>query len=242
MNLFIGQNYAALSEQACTDLISLLDSLEHPLVCTASGDSPAGLYRNLLQRQQKKELNTAHWNFVGLDEWAGMNGLDEGSCRFHLNQQLFAPLVVEESRICFFDGRASDLQAECQRTENFITANGGIDVALVGLGLNGHIGMNEPGAATNLFAHVADIDPMTQLVGQKYFSSPQVLTHGLTLGIASLMKAKHLFLLVNGAHKAGIVKEVLEGEVSEQVPASLFRNHPGLRIYLDQEAAALLNK
>jgi galactosamine-6-phosphate isomerase len=169
-----------------------------------------------------------------------MNGSDEGSCRYHLNRQFFQPLHIKEENISFFDGRAIELENECQQTENFIHQHGGIDVAILGLGLNGHIGMNEPGTSPNLHSHIADIDPETQEVGQKYFTTPQTLSHGITLGLANIMETRHVILLVSGARKAGIVKRIIEDEPSEQLPASLLRQHPGLKIYLDAEAAQLI--
>ena len=171
-----------------------------------------------------------------------MNGNDEGSCRFHLNNQLFNPLQIAEKQISFFDGRAKDLNEECDRIENFIKEHGGIDLAIVGLGMNGHVGMNEPGTSPSLHSHVAEIDSITQQVGQKYFKEKTALSKGITLGIANLMEARNVFLLVNGKKKAEIVKQVLEGEISEQFPASFLRNHKNFSVYLDDEAASLLQK
>mgnify|MGYP001799336298 CR=1 FL=1 len=138
-------------------------------MCTASGDSPKGLYKALIKQVNENKIDISSWNFVGLDEWLGMNRNDEGSCRFHLNNDLFQPLHVEENKISFFDGRAKDLEKECDRIENSIIKIGGIDVAIVGLGLNGHVGMNEPGTPADLRSHVAEIDRQTQQAGQKYF-------------------------------------------------------------------------
>ncbi len=110
---------------------------------------------------------------------------------------------------------------------------------IVGLGINGHVGMNEPGTSAALRAHVADIDPITQKTGQKYFKEQRQLTHGVTLGLATLMEARHIILIASGTHKAEIVQQVFEGEISEALPASLLRNHQGLKVYLDKEAAAM---
>lgn len=236
MNIIVKDTYQELSKQIVDDLIQFVSSNSHPLVCTASGDSPKGVYEEIVRRVEKNELDVSQWNFVGLDEWANMNGNDEGSCRYHLNQHFFSPLKISNDRVCFFDGRA-DAEKECEQTETFIQQHGSINVAILGLGMNGHIGMNEPGTSPALRSHVADIDPQTQQVGQKYFSSQQQLSHGITLGIATLMDAKHIILVVNGTHKAGIVKRILESEISEQLPATLLRNHPGFNIYLDSAAA-----
>ncbi len=241
MKIFVSENYEALSKRAVTHLVEYVKSFEHPLICMASGDSPAGLYKVMVEMVQQNQLDVSGWYFVGLDEWAGMNGDDEGSCRFHLNNQFFHPLQIEEDRICFFDGRASDMQHECNMVEEFIKQHGGIDVAIVGLGMNGHIGMNEPGVSMLLRSHIAEIDPLTQQVGQKYFKKQQKLSHGLTLGMATIMQAREIMLVVNGAHKADIVQRVLEGEISEQLPASYLRNHIGLSVYLDKGAAQLIS-
>ncbi len=232
--------YEGMSKQMADDLQRVLKDLPHPLLCTASGDSPAGLYKEIVNRAGQKELDASNWNFVGLDEWVGMNGDDEGSCRYHLDQQLFKPLQVSPERLCFFDGRVPDLTAECNRVEKFIQEHGGIDIAIVGLGMNGHVGMNEPGASPGLHAHVTDLDPLTIQVGQKYFKQQQQLSKGITLGIADLMEARHVFLVVSGSHKASIVKQVLQGPVTEKVPASLLLNHTNLNVYLDEQAAALI--
>ena len=240
MQIFVSETYEVLSKRAVTHLVEYVKDIDHPLICMASGDSPAGLYKVIVELVQQNQLDISKWYFVGLDEWAGMNGDDEGSCRFHLNNQFFHPLQIAADRICFFDGKAENMQQECERVEEYIKQKGAIDVAIVGLGMNGHIGMNEPGVSMSLRSHIADIDPLTQQVGQKYFKKEQKLSHGLTLGMATIMEAKEIMLVVNGAHKANIVQKILDGEISEQLPASYLRNHLGLSVYLDKYAAQLI--
>jgi galactosamine-6-phosphate isomerase len=240
MKLVVADTYDDSSRQIADAIISSVKDAANPLLCVASGDSPKGAYRELVNRFHQNELHVANWYFVALDEWLGMNGTDEGSCRYHLDQQLFYPLQIAEEKICFFDGRTKDLAAECKRVESFIKEQDGIDVAIVGLGMNGHVGMNEPGTPPDLHAHVATLDSVTQQVGQKYFKQQQQLSGGLTLGVANLMEARKLFLVVNGRHKAEVVQKLLSGPVSEQLPASFLLRHPNLSIYLDKEAAALI--
>ncbi|MDP9230497.1 MAG: glucosamine-6-phosphate deaminase [Bacteroidota bacterium] len=240
MQVFITDTYKALSEQAANDVVQLMRSRNNPLLCAASGDTPAGLYKEIVDKVNKNELDISDWSFAGLDEWVGMNENDEGSCRFNLNDQLFRPLKIAANKISFFDGKANDLHKECEDVESFILQKGGIDVAILGLGMNGHIGMNEPGTSPALRSHVTALDPITQKVGQKYFKEKQQLTAGITLGLATLMESSYIILLVSGSHKAEIVKKILEEEISEQLPGSLLRNHPSLKIYLDAEAARLI--
>ena len=240
MKVFIGDTYEIMSGKALADLMALTRGLKNPVLCTASGDTPAGLYKELVNQVNSQGKTISGWYFAGLDEWVGMNGHDEGSCRFHLNNQLFYPLQVAEDRIAFFDGRKNDLDKECERIDNFIGQHGAIDIAILGLGMNGHIGMNEPGTPSALRSHVTELDNQTKQTGQKYFKEKQQLTKGITLGMATIMEARNIMLLVSGQQKAKMAQRVLEGEISEQIPASWLRGHAGLRVYLDKAAAGSL--
>lgn len=242
MKIFISENYDEMCRRALNHILQLLASIKNPLICPASGDTPAGLYKNLVSDVELKKIEINNWSFVGLDEWMGMNGNDQGSCRFHLNNQLFKPLNVKESQISFFDGRENDTNNECVKVEDFIFENGGIEVAIVGIGMNGHVGMNEPGTSKIIRSHVTEIHSETKISGQKYFTEKQELLQGITLGLANILEAHNIFLLASGQHKADIIKQVLEGEISDQFPSSLLREHPALYIYLDNEAADLLKK
>jgi galactosamine-6-phosphate isomerase len=241
VNIIIEETYEAVSRRVAIDMLAFLQTKEAPLICPASGDSPIGLYQQLVALVQEQNVDTSHWHFVGLDEWLGMNGSDEGSCRFMLDQQLFHPLKVTANQICFFDGKAADLQSECEKAESFIHNKGGMNLAIVGIGRNGHIGMNEPGTPAGAPTHVASIHPDTQQVGQKYFSSPQQLKGGLTLGLATILGAEKIYLVANGSHKASIIQMMLQKEISTDIPATLLRSHGALTVYLDKEAASLIS-
>src|SRR4051812_16542635 len=119
MKISIADTNETLSKQIADDLIQLIGKKEHPVLCTASGDSPAGLYKELVKRVHQNLLDVSNWYFVGLDEWVGMNGNDEGSCRYHLDQQLFEPLKVGQDKLSFFDGRSENKELECKRVESF---------------------------------------------------------------------------------------------------------------------------
>ncbi|MEO8720525.1 MAG: glucosamine-6-phosphate deaminase [Ginsengibacter sp.] len=242
MKLVISDTYKLMSSKAAEEVIHLIQSFDKPVICPASGDSPSALYELLTKESSSTKSIISQCYFVGLDEWAGMNESTEGSCRFHLNNQLFHPLNIAENQIYFFDGKAKNLNVECNRIEDFIYKSGGIDLAIVGLGMNGHVGMNEPGTSPALRAHVTKITASTQQSGQKYFNEKTVLPMGITLGIANLMEARHVMLIVNGKKKAEIIKRVLEEEISEELPASFLRNHKNFSVYLDKEAASLLTE
>jgi len=240
MKIIISNNYEAISEKAYKDIVTIMQATSKPLICVASGDSPSGIYKNIVKNVNSNEINIDSWSFLGLDEWVGLNGDDEGSCRYHLNRELFTPLNIPSNRICFFDGAAANLEDECKITEAYIKEHDRIEIAILGLGMNGHIGMNEPHTSIKTRSHIVNLDPITIEVGQKYFKKPQALTKGISLGIETLLEVKHIILVVTGAKKAGIVKQVLEGPISEAIPASLLRNHPNCSIYLDEAAASAL--
>lgn len=242
MKIFIEKDYELMSAKAADEVMKIIAPLNKPVLCPATGDSPKGLYKEIIGRISRKKTDVSNWYFVGLDEWLGINGEDEGSCRYHLNNDLLEPLCIDEKNVSFFDGRAKDIQDEIRKAGSFIQEHGGIDVAIVGLGINGHVGMNEPGTDPNLHSHISDIDLITQKVGQKYFKKSREISQGITLGIADIMKARHVILVVSGNKKAAIVQQILEGEISEDFPASLLRRHNNFSVYLDAKAASGLFK
>lgn len=240
MKVIVSDDYELMSTQAANAIAEIVKPSAYPLVCVASGDSPKGLYKEWKTQHANNKISIHSWNFLGLDEWLGLDADDEGSCRFMLNRDLFFPLNIQQEKICCFDGVTKNTDAECERIEAYIQQNNGINVMILGLGMNGHIGLNEPGTSPTLHSHVSEIHSTTKQVGQKYFSQPQQLTKGITLGIATIMKAQHVFLIVSGEKKASILKEAIEGEISENVPASFLRNHSSCIVFADKEAASLL--
>ena len=238
MRVIIEDTYDAMSARAAADLLLLLQTINKPLICVASGVSTAGLYKGLVHLVKEAAINTSAWYFVSLDEWMGMNGTDEGSCRNQLDQQLFYPLSIPEQRICFFNGKAEDTESECAKIEGFIQQFKQIDVAILGIGVNGHIGMNEPGTSAALRSHLAAIHVSTQQISQRFFKEPRQLDAGLTLGIATLLEANHIMLLASGESKAKSVYGMINEPQSEEMPATLIRDHKNLMVYLEKEAAA----
>lgn len=242
MKIVVADNYELMSAKVADTIAEIVKPVASPLVCVASGDSPKGLYKEWKEQNTNGKIDVHTWNFLGLDEWIGLGADDEGSCRFMLNRDLFFPLDIKQEKICCFDGLTKDGAAECNRIENYIHQRGGINVIILGLGMNGHIGLNEPGTSPTLHSHVSEIHATTKQVGQKYFSQPQQLTKGITLGIATIMQAKHVFLIISGAKKASILKEAVKGEISENVPASFLRNHSTYTVFADKAAAHLLQQ
>ena len=205
-------------------------------IVVATGTSQFDLLQNL---SASKDIDWSRVVMFHLDEYIDLPETHPASFRKYLKERFISKLPALKA--CYLiDGDATDPAKECERVERFIQAHKKIDIAILGLGMNGHIGMNEPGTSASLRSHVSKLDPQTQEVGQKYFKSKTALTNGLTLGMATILEAKHIFLLVSGAKKASIAGKMITEEISEQLPCTLLRNHTGLRIYLDKEAATQL--
>jgi 6-phosphogluconolactonase/glucosamine-6-phosphate isomerase/deaminase len=131
---------------------------------------------------------------------------------------------------------------ECKRINDFIRQNGPLDLMMVGLGMNGHVGLNEPGVDFSLHAHISELQDNTKTVAKKYFQKEVFLSEGITHGPKDLLDSKIAILIASGSKKAGIVARALEGEINENIPASIFQQHPNAYVFLDSEAAGLLSK
>ncbi len=240
--LKIFSSYEELSDKASDAILACIRQKPGALLCFAAGDTPKLTLEMAVEKIRTQNIPTTSLAFVGLDEWVGITPENEGSCQFFFRKYWTEPLGLKEEQFHFFNALSTNLEQECRLMDAFIRERGGIDLILVGLGMNGHIGFNEPGTDWSLHAHVADLDPVTQQVGQKYFREETNVAKGISLGFAWLQSARRLMLLVNGAKKAAIVKEMLEGPVSSQVPASILQTLSDAEILLDQEASSLIQQ
>ncbi|MBC8154653.1 MAG: glucosamine-6-phosphate deaminase [Bacteroidetes bacterium] len=232
--------YDALSDHTARYIADLLRRKPDALICLASGDTPIGTFHRLTELAQAGEADLSQCTFVGLDEWVGFGPTDEGSCGFYLYRDLFIPLAIRPEQIHYFDAKAIDLPAECMRIDAVIAERGGLDLMLVGIGLNGHIALNEPGTPFTRYAYVSDLAETTKQVGQKYFTKPTLLDRDITLGLQHLTDARDVILLASGSRKATIIRDALTGPVSKEVPASIVQTHPNAHVWLDADAGSLL--
>ncbi len=241
MQLSIHNSYEEMSARAAEAVIRLTEEKKEPLVCIPSGNTPVLFCKYLVDHF--REIGTRpDWYFIGLDEWLGVGANDKGSCRHFLDEHIFKPLGIPESHICFFDGLADDAENERNKAEQFISQRGKVEVMVLGLGANGHLGFNEPGSDPELRTQVVELDQTTISTGARYFGKAIQMTKGITLGIKTILESGTVFLLVNGDHKTGIVKKVLESEPHTDIPASYLRQHPDCWVYLDKAAAGEATK
>jgi galactosamine-6-phosphate isomerase len=236
MKLLTFADYRTLCRAVADRVAAAVHQKPNALVCLASGHSPLGVFECLIEDVRAGRLDLSRCNWVGLDEWLGMNGRDPGSCRQMMDEFLFDPLRLPSSQIHFFDGRTTTPDQEVTRINNLIAANKGLDVMLVGIGTNGHIAMNEPGSSFAQHAHISQLAEETITVGQKYFKTPTPLHHGITLGLADFANARLPILMANGIRKAAIVKRLLQEKPNEQLPASIVHQMENALVMVDFEA------
>ncbi len=243
MNLHIFVDYEAMSRFAAIEIIETLRQNPKAAICLASGDTPLEAYRIAAHlAEEVEDLDLTQATFIGLDEWVGISPDNHGNCAYQVRKNFLEPLQISASQIHFFDGMASNLQAECDRMDAVIADAGGLDLIVVGVGVNGHIGLNEPGSDPALHCRVTELAETTRTVGQKYFANETHLTQGITLGLGHFMEARKAIIVANGERKAAIIQQVVEGPVNREVPASIVRQHPNGWVLLDEAAAEDLSQ
>jgi glucosamine-6-phosphate isomerase len=234
------KNYEQLSDYTADHIVNAIKSKPDLVLCMASGSTPSLTCDLLVEKLKEEHADYSKFTFIGLDEWVGLPPANSGSCHYFFKTKVFEPLQLRPSQYHLFDATSNDLKKECERMDQFIDEKGGIDIMIVGIGMNGHIGFNEPGTSFSLLSHVADLDETTKSVGQKYFNGPVELDKGITIGFSHLMNTKKVFLLANGRHKAEVIRKTIEGPVSEDFPASIIQKHKNGFVVTDEEAASLL--
>jgi glucosamine-6-phosphate isomerase len=240
MNLAIHENYESLSNAAANQIIEVVRQKPCAVLCLAAGDTPRLAYTLMVNTVKTEGLDFANCTFIGLDEWLGISPCNEGSCHHFLKHHIFEPLNISNDKIRLFDALTADPQGECRKMDKAIIENKGIDLMLVGIGMNGHVGFNEPAGSFQAYSHVVVLDETSRTVGQKYFREQTILTSGITLGLGHMMEARKVILVANGKKKADIIRRTLEEDVTPFLPASLIRNHVDANVILDREAGSLL--
>ncbi len=238
MKINIFPDYESLSAHVADAMIEAVRQKPNCLIGIVSGDSPRLAYDLFCEKAKANGLDTSQLQFAGFDEWVGIPPTNDGSCHAFLHRHVFDPLGLPVANFHVFDAMSNDLEGECNRMNAFIAERGGIDLLLVGVGMNGHIGFNEPGVDWGNYAHVQLLEGITLEVGQKYFKEATELKYGITLGLRHLMEAKQVLMLANGQKKAAIMQKALEGEVGPALPASIIRTHPNSEVLLDEGAAS----
>lgn len=235
MKFVTENNYESLSKKAADFIISFVQNRPDSLISLAGGSTPKKTYEHLVHAGKQGIVDFGQCDFIILDEWVGLGNDMEDSCKKAMYDQFFSPLSIQEEKIHFFDGLSTDLQDDCNKMDAFIDSHGGIDFCVLGIGMDGHLGFNEPNTSFDSNSHVGDLDMTT--IKDKDPNGDRNLNQGITLGVKQILDAKTALLMANGGHKADIIGAAFNNEMTQQVPASVLQKHTNAYVFLDQEAS-----
>lgn len=243
MDIQIFESYDLLSEEIAKEITEDLNKNPKQLLCIAAGYTSLGVFKYLIDAYKAGKADFSKASFVAMDEWLHMSADTPESCGNFLVENFLKYVNYAPENVRLWDGTVADTDAECQDVLQFIENHGGhMDYLVLGMGMNGHLALNEPGVDFNVSAHICCLDPVTQKVGQKYFTEGASLTGGITLGISDFKKAKRTVLAVNGAKKAELLKKVIDAKKAvNQLPATALYDFENASLYCDYEAGALIS-
>ncbi len=207
-----------------------------------TGRTPLGFYRELVRVARETGTDLSRITTFNLDEFLGVGPEEPGSYRQYMERHFFRQVNIDRRQIHFLDGAADDPQRECERYEAAIEAAGGIDLQILGIGANGHIGFNEPADHLAARTHVVRLRPETRRSNAALFGGvvERVPGHGLSMGMATILHARSLVMMATGPEKAACVAAMVNGPLTTRMPASFLRLHPDVRVLLDQAASRRL--
>lgn len=230
-------NYDQMSRIAANKVISTVKKKPNTVLGLATGSTPEGLYRFLIEDHQLTGTSYKYVKTINLDEYIGLDKKDKNSYFTFMRDKLFKHIDINLNHTHVPNGVAFNTEEEATRYEKFIHDIGGIDLQILGIGHNGHIAFNEPGTSFKSVTHVIELTERTRKANARYFNSiEEVPTHAITMGIQSIMDSKEIILLASGSSKAEAIKKLIHGDISEQFPASALRLHPKVTIIADLDA------
>ena len=228
---------AEVGRRAADMYTALLQEKPACLLGLATGSTPLPLYRELVRRCEAGELDFSRVRSANLDEYKGLSGDHPQSYRYFMNENLFRHINIDKERTIVPDGLTSDVEAMCEAYEEKIEEWGGIDLQLLGIGHDGHIGFNEPCDTFISKTHEVELEEITREANKRFFNSiDEVPTAAYTMGIGTMMSARKILLVATGADKAAILKKALFGPVTPMVPASILQFHPDVTVIADEAA------
>lgn len=242
MRLYRAKDYDDLSRKAGNIIASLVTLKPDCVLGLATGSTPIGTYKELIAKYESGDLDFSEVRTANLDEYRGLARDNDQSYYYFMHENLFKHVNVKEENTNIPDGSVPDAEKEGQRYDQIIRDLGGVDLQLLGLGHNGHIGFNEPADEFPKGTHCVDLQESTIEANKRFFASiDDVPRQAYTMGIGTIMNAKKVLLIVSGADKAEILAKVLTGPVTPQVPASILQMHPDVVVVADEAALSKYN-
>lgn len=241
MRLVIAKDYNEMSKLAAKEMSESIKANPEIILGLATGGTPIGMYKELINMYKGGELDFSKVTSVNLDEYVGLSGDHDQSYRYFMNNNLFNSINIDKSRTFVPNGMAKDIKAECIEYDERIRELGGIDVQLLGLGGNGHIGFNEPNTELSVGTHLTDLKKDTIEANARFFNSiDEVPKKAITMGLGGIMKAKKIIVMASGEGKAEVVSKLMNGKITTELPASMLQMHNDVIVIIDEDAAKFL--
>lgn len=239
MRIIIAKDYDDASRRAASFIAAQILAEPKSVLGLATGSTPIGTYKELIKWYEEGYISFEDVSTINLDEYFGLAKTDDQSYYHFMQENLHKHVDIKEENIHLPNGLAKDVQGEIDRYNGVIDGLGGIDLQLLGIGTNGHVGFNEPAETIEEGVYLADLTQSTIDSNKRFFEKEEdVPRKAFTVGVGPIMRAKKNLMVATGANKAAIMKEALFGPITPQVPASLLRLHPNVVYILDEEAAA----
>ena len=225
------ETYAELSRLGADIIAEVIKTKSDAVLGLATGSSPVGIYESLVKKNKAGLLDFSKVISVNLDEYLGLDGNHEQSYRYFMNDNLFNHVNIDKANTYVPNGKAEDIVAECEAYDKRLQDFGGSDIQLLGIGLDGHVGFNEPDDCFTAQTHVVELDPSTIEANARFFASAdEVPKSAITMGMQAIMQAKNVLLIANGPAKREIVEKAFKGPITPLVPASILQLHPSLTV------------
>ncbi|WP_068747575.1 glucosamine-6-phosphate deaminase [Thermovenabulum gondwanense] len=242
MKVIVVKDYAELSKKAALFVVEEITKKPDLVLGLATGNTPLGMYQELVRLFQKGKVDFSKVVTFNLDEYVGLSPEDKNSYHYYMFENFFKHINIPPENIHIPNGIADDIEEECRSYDEEILKYERIDLQILGIGINGHIGFNEPGDELITSTHVTELSEETRKANSKFFENPdEVPRFAITMGLGTIMKARKILLLASGREKAKIIAEFLgEESVSTKVPASFLLIHPDVTCIIDEEAAQLI--
>ena len=237
MRLILCDNYDELSYKAARMVESQLILKPDSVLGLATGSTPIGLYKNLIKMYENGEIDFSQVTAFNLDEYYPISGSNVQSYKYFMNDKLFSHINIDKKNTFIPNGETKDPEGECERYEQLIEEHGGIDLQILGIGNNGHIGFNEPDANLNTVTHVTYLTERNILANSRFFDKfEDVPKKAISMGIASILKSKKIILLASGKNKSAVISELLTEGINTNLPATMLKVHPDVVLICDKEA------
>ncbi len=242
MRIIIEEDYQSMSKKAALLVASQVTLKPNSVLGLATGSTPLGMYQELIAMYQLGEINFSEVISFNLDEYYRLPHDNSESYHYYMEHSFFKHVNIKARNTFIPDGMVDDVSKECREYEEQIRRSGGIDLQVLGIGANGHVGFNEPGERLNVTTDLVNLTDDTIAANSRFFDSMELVPKkAISVGMATILKANRVILLASGESKAEAIRDTVSGFVSTQTPSSLLQTHPEVTLIIDDGAASLIN-